>query len=132
MAIEVLLRSLPYRSIALKTSTHALVLRHSAPSTEPANGSTVQVHKTGSQPARCIVDFSTLDALDLSNYLPLTPLPVQGTLGLITVDHGIFLCVVTSSTQVATVRPQETVQRIEAVEFCQFQLFLNCFSLGLC
>lgn len=68
-------------------------------------------------PARCIVDFSSLDAVDLSGYIHLTPLPIQGTLGLITLGDGIFLSVVTNSTQVATVRPGETVQRIGGVEF---------------
>ncbi len=125
MAIEVLLRSLPYRAIALKTTSHALVLRHSAPSTSSTIQSSLQVHKTGGQTARCIVDFSKLDNVDLTGYLPLSSLPVQGTLGLITIESGIFLCVVTSSTHVATVRPGETVQRIDAVEFCQ-----SAFRLG--
>lgn len=65
-----------------------------------------------------MVDFSTLDDVDLADYRPLTPLPVEGTLGLITVDSDVFLCVVSGSTRVATVRPGETVQRVEGVEFC--------------
>lgn len=65
-----------------------------------------------------MVDFSTLDAVDLTDYRPISPLPMEGTLGLITIDNDVFLCVVNKSTRVATVRPAETVQRVEDVEFC--------------
>lgn len=117
MSIDVLLRNHPHRSIALRTTSHALVLRHSSSSAEASHASHAQGFRSAGDVARCIVDFSTVDDIDLSDYWSLSPLPVQGTLGLITVDHGIFLCVVSSSTHVATVRPGETVQRIDAVEF---------------
>ena len=67
-----------------------------------------------------MVEFTALDAVDLSDYRSLSPVPVQGTLGLITIDHAIFLCVVVSSDRVATVRAGESVQRITGVEFCQY------------
>ena len=42
---------------------------------------------------------------------------VHGTLGLITIEHDIFLCVVTGERKAATVRPGETVQQISCVDF---------------
>ena len=117
MAIEVLFRTQPYRAIALKTSTHVLVLRHSASSTETASS---RVAQNGSETARCIVEFTALNAVDLSNYRSLSPVLAQGTLGLITIDHAIFLCVVVSSAPVANVRAGESVQRINGVEFCRY------------
>lgn len=42
---------------------------------------------------------------------------VQGTLGLVTLNGDVFLCVVNSSRRVATVRPGETIQVIQSVEF---------------
>ena len=47
----------------------------------------------------------------------MSAMPVLGTLGLITVNNDVFLCVVSGSVKVATVRPGETVQRIHTVEF---------------
>jgi len=41
-------------------------------------------------------------------------------LGLITLNNDVFLCVITGSEEVATVRPGETVQKIFAVEFCEW------------
>ncbi|KAI9757099.1 MAG: hypothetical protein M4579_003577 [Chaenotheca gracillima] len=125
MAIKALIRDHPHRSIALVTSSHALILRHS-PSTGASNAngtsgseqfaSSSSVH-AASAPPRCMVEFSSSDTVDLSDYRALSTLPVQGTLGLITVDNDVFLCLVTGSTRVATVRPGETAQRIHAVEF---------------
>ncbi|KAI9812660.1 MAG: inositol polyphosphate 5-phosphatase [Thelocarpon impressellum] len=126
MSIRVLLRAYPHRSIALVTSSHALVFRHSPSTVESAaNGSlsavpAVQVQPTGiggSTAPRCIAEFSTLDSVDLSDFRTLVAVPVQGTLGLITVNNDVFLCVVSGAARVATVRPGETVQRIHAVEF---------------
>lgn len=55
--------------------------------------------------------------VDLSDYRTLSPLPVHGTLGLITISNDVFLCVVTGATKVASVRPGETVEKIFGVEF---------------
>ncbi|KAI9777652.1 MAG: inositol polyphosphate 5-phosphatase [Peltula sp. TS41687] len=119
MSIKVLLRSDPHRALALVTSSHALIIRHSSSSIESFFGlsSSSAQGSSGNGVARCMVEFSILNAVDLSDYRPLTPLPVEGTLGLITVDNDVFLCVVHGSTRVATVRPGETVQRVEGVEF---------------
>lgn len=45
-----------------------------------------------------------------------------GTLGLVTLNEDVFICVVTGSSQAATVRPAETVSRIDSVDFCMHLL----------
>lgn len=125
MSIRVLLREYPHRSIALVTPSSALIFRHS-PSTNDAiaNGSLPSNHLPqprasldGTGASRCMVEFVDVSSADLSDYRTLSPLPVHGTLGLITVDNNIFICVVGSCHRVATVRPGETVERIQAVQF---------------
>lgn len=111
MSLRVLLQDDPQRAIAIASSTHALVFHHSAPSS--ADGGPLKA----SLP-RSIVEFSTLKALDLSNFRSLYHAGVHGTLGLINVNTDIFLCVISKAARVATVRPGETVQRIQGVEFC--------------
>ncbi len=64
-----------------------------------------------------MVEFAPLDSPDLSDYRSLSPLPVHGTLGLITVSNDVFICVVTGASKVASPRPGETVERIFGVEF---------------
>ena len=128
MSISVLIRDGPNRSIALTTNSHALVLRYS-----PAQGSrgdspsrngpqaTTNYNGNGSaagaHASRCIVEFAPVAATDLSTYRSLSSLSVHGTLGLITINNELFLCVVTSATKAATVRPEEEVRRINSVEF---------------
>lgn len=128
MAIRVFFRSHP-RAIALVTSSHALVIRHSSTSSESIAVVSAPSAQgvSGNGAIRCMVDFSALDAVDLSEYRPFSPLPIEGTLGLITIENDVFLCAVTGSTRVATVRPGETVQRIDAVEFCSY-MPLNCYN----
>ncbi len=67
--------------------------------------------------SKCIVSFSSLSPKLLEEYRPLIPRPVYGTLGLISIDRDVFLCVITQASRVATVRPGETVEKIEAVQF---------------
>jgi len=65
-----------------------------------------------------MVEFRGNDSDDMKSYHPMgSALPCRGTLGLIDLNGDIFLCVVTGASQVATVRPGETVFRIHAVEF---------------
>ncbi|KAK5013885.1 Inositol-1,4,5-trisphosphate 5-phosphatase 1, partial [Cryomyces antarcticus] len=64
-----------------------------------------------------MVEFLKLDPADLDDYQSLSSLPVLGTLGLITINNDVFLCVVNGAVKIATVRPGETVQRIYSVEF---------------
>jgi hypothetical protein len=125
MSIRVLISDYPHRSIALKTPSHALIFRHSPSANDPThNGSLTSIHSPpprtssdGSGASRCMVEFVDVASADLSDYRTLSPLPVHGTLGLITINNDVFLSVVTSCNKVATVRPGETVQRIQGVEF---------------
>lgn len=64
-----------------------------------------------------MVEFADVQSVDVSEYRTLSPLPVHGTLGLITINNDVFLCVVTGAAKVASVRPGETVDKIYAVEF---------------
>jgi hypothetical protein len=64
-----------------------------------------------------MVEFADLEGVDISDYRTLGPVPIHGTLGLITISGDVFLCVVTGATKVASVRPGETVEKIFAVEF---------------
>jgi hypothetical protein len=125
MSIRVLLNDRPNlpRSIALVTPTHALIFRHT-PSTNDSsgNGSLTSTSRTsldtnGASVPKCMVEFSEVSSVDLSDYRTLSPLPVHGTLGLITINNDVFLCLVTGAAKVATVRPGETVDKIYAVEF---------------
>jgi len=121
MSIRVVLREYPHRSIALVTKTHALIFRHT-PSTNDAivNGSLASISRTSldsTSVPKCMVEFADLSEADLSDYRTLIPLPIHGTLGLITINNDVFLCVVANATKVASVRPGETVERILKVEF---------------
>ncbi|KAG7007150.1 inositol-1,4,5-trisphosphate 5-phosphatase 1 [Physcia stellaris] len=116
MPLKLLLREHPQRAIAVVANSHALVFRHSvsaAGADSQASGPSGKI----SGP-RCLVEFSALNAIDLTDYRELHGLTVHGTLGLINVKTDIFLCVITGASRVATVRPGETVQRITSVEFC--------------
>ncbi|KAI9808285.1 MAG: hypothetical protein M1825_004742 [Sarcosagium campestre] len=122
MSMRILLREQPQRAIALVTSTHALVFRHSHSSSNGVNnGATSSVQSLpahgGATVPRCIVDFTDAASLDLTDYRPLSTSSIKGTLGLITINNDVFLCVVSGATRVATVRPNENVERILAVEF---------------
>lgn len=116
MSQRVLLREHPQRAIALVTDSHALVLRHSAPSTTSEFQTSGATSKYSSP--RCMVEFSALSEINLTDYRPLSS-GVYGTLGLINLNADVFFCVVSGSVRVATVRPGETVQRINSVEFCK-------------
>ena len=125
MSIRVLLREHPHRSIALVTPSHALIFRHS-PTTHDsiANGSLTSIQSLqtrtsidGAVAPRCMVEFADIASFDSSDYRTLSPLPVHGTLGLITINNDVFLCVVTGATKVASVRPGETVEKIYGVDF---------------
>lgn len=120
-----MLREYPNRAIALVTASHALVFRHSPSSADAIqSGSLTSIQTvlsrtpTDSQGApRCMVEFASLNSLDISDYRSLSPLPVHGTLGLITINNYVFICVVTGASKVASLRPGETVERIFGVEF---------------
>ena len=117
MALRLLLRDHPQRSFALVTDTHALVFRYSSSSTTAETLSYGANAKTSA--SKCMVEFATLEDVDLTDYHSLRPSGVHGTLGLININADVFLCVISGAVRVATVRPSETVQRILSVEFCQ-------------
>ncbi|OHW95657.1 domain and endonuclease exonuclease phosphatase [Colletotrichum incanum] len=116
------IRDYPHRSIALVSSSHALIFRYSSASVG-TNGSLTSLASTRSRPngdgtaSKCMVEFTQINKKTLADYRPLTPRPIFGTLGLISVEGDVFLSVVTHATRVATLRPGETVERIASVAF---------------
>ena len=128
MSTRVLLRDQPDRSIALVTSSYALVFRHSPSTTEAqsygefASSPNAKLGGSSGYSAcpRCMVEFAPSESIELDGYRTLTPSGVQGTLGLITISDDVFLCVVSGAARAASVRPGETVQRISSVEFCEW------------
>jgi hypothetical protein len=120
MSIRVLIKEYPHRAIALSTPSHVLVLRHSSSSTDynaNPNASSTSLGSNGAGAARCMVEFSRIEDVDLNDYRALHSVNAHGTLGLITVNSDVFLVVVNGASKVATVRPGETVQRIHSVGF---------------
>jgi hypothetical protein len=147
-AIRVLLQESPIRCIALATQTHALVLK-SNPSKSPSrsnpssrNPSATSLHASPSTSAAslCTAEFGPVDDLSLDSWVPLSFRPVFGTLGLISINNDIFVCVVSSATRAADARPGETVEKINNVEFrtwfeviakprpAQRHANMNCFA----
>ncbi|KAK3995355.1 putative inositol-1,4,5-trisphosphate 5-phosphatase [Cladorrhinum sp. PSN332] len=108
---KILIRKYPHRAIAIESNSHVLILRHSSTSSGDtlANGSLAS--------SKCMVEFSPKSETLLDDYHALTPRPIYGTLGLISIGHDVFLCVITQASRVATIRPGETVERIDAVQF---------------
>ncbi|KAK4444306.1 SacI homology domain-containing protein [Podospora aff. communis PSN243] len=122
---QILIREYPHRAIAIAAESHALILRHSSTTSEAiTNGTLASVpsarpHASGfdNGTAKCMVEFSPTRHNLLADYRPLTPRPIYGTLGLISIGRDVFLCAITQASRVATVRPGETVERIEGVQF---------------
>lgn len=101
--LRVLCRDQPQRTIALVTTDHALIFHYSAAGSGAKN------------PPRCQVEFANISSVDLDGFRSLGA--GHGTLGMITLGDDVFVCVVTSSSQAATVRPGESVSRIDNVDF---------------
>ncbi|KAL7802370.1 SacI homology domain-containing protein [Trichoderma aethiopicum] len=120
---ELFIRDHPHRSIAIVSSSHALILRYSSSASEGfGSGSPVSLPSSkprggDSATAKCMVEFSAISKKLLKDYRPLTPRPVYGTLGLIAINGEVFLSVITQAVRAATVRPGETVERIASVDF---------------
>lgn len=122
MVLKVVVHDRPHRTLALVTDDYALIFRHTYSGTEQGVGTSalnlnVPAGARQGSPPRCLVEFSPRTSLDLKGYRNL--ITAKGTLGLITLNNDVFICVVTGSAEVATVRPGETVQNIFAVEFCK-------------
>jgi hypothetical protein len=125
MTTQVLIRERPHRAVALATPSHILILRHSpSPSTaQVTNASTISLQSENSNSSytggpRCIVELAHVRETDLEGYRSVGG-KVLGTLGLMTVDNDIFLCVHKGARKIADVRPGETVMRIHDVAFCK-------------
>ena len=116
MSLRLLLRDRTPRSLALVTETHALVIR--------ASRSSLRFDKPNDELSdklpisRCMVEFTPLESVDLTDYRVLRGSGVFGTLGLIGLGTDVFLSVISGATRVAMIGPDETVQRILSVEFC--------------
>ncbi|KIV94533.1 hypothetical protein PV10_02289 [Exophiala mesophila] len=121
MSFKVLIHDYPHRTLALATEDHVLVFRHAhtQPETSLRIGSQTSLSSVGGSrhnlTPRCMVEFSEKSALDLSHFHPVAS--AKGTLGVITLNNDVFLCVITGAEEVATVRPGETVQKIYSVDF---------------
>ncbi len=120
---QLLIREYPHRTIAIATESHALIFRYSSTTAEAiANGSLASVASARPRGgdggvSRCIVEFTPASQKLLDDFRPLTPRPIYGTLGLMSIGGNVFLCVITQASRVAMLRPGETVERILAVEF---------------
>jgi synaptojanin len=122
---QLLIREYPHRAIAIASPSHALIFRHSSTTSEAiANGSLASVASARPRiggadgiASKCMVEFTSTSGQTLNDYRPLTPRPIYGTLGLISVTGDVFLAVVTQATRAATVRPGETVEKISDVAF---------------
>lgn len=119
---RLLVRDYPHRAIAIVSQSHALIFRHSAAGSEGTNGGSSANGGNGngggnSAISKCMVEFSPISKGMLSDYRPLTPRPIYGTLGLIAVNQDVFLSVITQALRVATLRPGETVEMIQQVQF---------------
>ncbi|KAI0841984.1 SacI homology domain-containing protein [Hypoxylon sp. FL0890] len=121
---QLLLREYPHRAIAIATPTHALIFRYATSTSEAiANGSLTSVSSArprvgGDGPvSKCMVEFSHTSEELLKDFRRLTPRPIYGTLGLISIGQDVFLCVITQALRVATLRPGETVEKIASVDF---------------
>ena len=120
MSVKVLVQDRPHRTLALATDEHVLIFHHVQPGTEqvfPATSTSSLNAKAAAVSPRCLVEFLPKTSVDIQNFRLLTT--AKGSLGLITLNHDVFICMVTGSAEVATVRPGETVQNIFAVEFCR-------------
>lgn len=116
MTIRVLLRDHPHRAVALATDDHILTFRHS-PSTAGASSLSVNSTQSATLQPRCMVEFARTADTDTTDFRSLTSLSVFGTLGLITINGDIFLCVVNGAQRAASVRNGENVLKITSVEF---------------
>lgn len=130
MSAKLYIRDYPHRSVAIVTSTHALIFQYSSSSSSsssdgyggnghmsPMQSGRSRAPGSDATVSKCIVEFTPRSSNTLADYRALVSRPISGTLGLISVDGDVFLSVITHATRVATVRPGETVERISSVAF---------------
>ncbi|ETS87634.1 hypothetical protein PFICI_01462 [Pestalotiopsis fici W106-1] len=115
---RLLIREYPHRAIAIVSSSHALIFRYSPTSNDAVNdGTTRSRNDPEALVSKCMVEFSHRTDELLKDFRPLTPQPIFGTLGLISIGPDVFISVITQASRVASVRPGETVERIANVDF---------------
>ena len=119
---QIFIREYPHRAIAIVSSSHALIFRHSPNTREATTNGSVAAVRSGGRGAdglasKCMVELTRDTENTLRDYRPLTPQPIYGTLGLISINGDVFLAVVTQALRAATVRPGETVEKISDVKF---------------
>ncbi|KPI35313.1 Inositol-1,4,5-trisphosphate 5-phosphatase 1 [Cyphellophora attinorum] len=116
-SMKVLINDYPHRTIAIATDTHALIFRHTHDGNRNPSATSLSLNSTtsGRSPPRCMAEFGELSNFDLTEHRNVAA--ARGTLGVITLNNDVFLCVVTGSVEVASLRPGETIQRIYGVEF---------------
>lgn len=108
--LRVLCRDQPRRSIALATS--GCVLEITQPHVDYNRNASAKNQETN----RCLLEAFFRSTADVQGYRVLGE--GWGTLGLISLNRDVFICIVSTSSRAATVRPGETVQKIENVDFC--------------
>lgn len=118
MSLRVFLQGDP-RIIVLASERHALVFRHNPSSLAVGSDGALGVLRQPAATPTCAVEFTALENCDLSSYRLVRASGIHGTLGLINIDADVYLCVISAAIKVATVRPDEHVQKILSVEFCQ-------------
>lgn len=104
-------------SIALATKESILEFKYTS---SPVDSSR-NVSLSHQRSTRCLVEFSPRSRDHLEGYRLLGE--GWGTLGLISLNNDVFICVVTGSSRAATPRPGENVLRIDNVDFCAYPLF---------
>ncbi|PYH97010.1 DNase I-like protein [Aspergillus ellipticus CBS 707.79] len=108
-SLRIYTRKYPTRTVVLITAEYALIFRHGLTDSE------IDASRNNKATPRCLVEFISSESLDLQGFRLLGD--GHGTLGLVTFGEDIFLCVVTGSSKAATIRPGETVSKIENVDF---------------
>ncbi|KAL8936898.1 MAG: hypothetical protein Q9211_003961 [Gyalolechia sp. 1 TL-2023] len=112
MSLRIFLQDNP-RVLLLASGSHALAFRHNPFGFDGAS----EGFQYSSSIPKCVVEFVALKLFDLSGYRLIKPSGIHGTLGLINIDADIYLCVISAAVKVATVRPDENVQKILSVDF---------------
>ena len=99
MSSKLLLREYPQRALAILTDSFALIFRHSRSTSAGASSS----RETSTRPwaSKCIVEFTTHNALELRDYRMLRS-GICGIVGLININTDIFLCIISRAACVAT------------------------------
>ncbi|PWY77149.1 SacI domain and endonuclease/exonuclease/phosphatase family protein [Aspergillus sclerotioniger CBS 115572] len=107
--LRIYTRNYPNRTIALATAEYVLIFRSGLAEAE------INAQHHSKATPRCLVDFAPLSSVDLKGYRVLGD--GYGTLGLVTLGEDVFLCVITGSSRAATIKPGETISRINSVDF---------------